>query len=97
MIPIHLVWALTILNRIFFAQNLRMCLQIRFKFPRHMQDVYEPKKNVKDYPQKSRKKPQKSRKNHQNPANPEMTDSRSFDILQMLWVYHKFRPWMAQS
>ena len=62
-----------------------------------MQDVYEPKKNVKDYPQKSRKKPQKSRKNHQNPANPEMTDSRSFDILQMLWVYHKFRPWMAQS
>ena len=41
--------------------------------------------------------PQKSRKNHQNPANPEMTDSRSFDILQMLWVYHKFRPWMAQS
>ena len=59
MIPIHLVWALTILNRNFFAQNLRMCLQIRFKFPRHMQDVYEPKKTSRI----TRKNPAKSRKN----------------------------------
>ena len=80
-----------------FAQNLRKFLPIWFELPRHMQDWFGPKKNVKDYPQKSRKKPQKSRKNHQNPANPEKTDSRSFGILQMLWIYHKFRPLVATS